>query len=80
MKSKVGRGVSDEELATKVATVLDAPAGQRSVSVSVGVREPKLTTEQAAQLGVKQRLVQLHPVLPVRRLPGSRTSARRPAG
>ena len=56
VKSKVGRGVSDDELAQKVATVLANPAGQREVAVSVGLREPALTTEQAEQLGVVEKL------------------------
>ena len=56
VKSKVGTGVADDELATAVAGVLDKPAGQRSVTVSVGVREPKLSTEEARGLGVTERL------------------------
>ena len=56
VKSKVGRGVSDDELATAVAGVIDAPPADRRVTVSVGVREPKLTTEEASSLGVKERL------------------------
>ena len=56
VKSKVGRGVSDEELASAVAGVLDSSAADRSVTVSVGLREPDLTTEQARQLGVTERL------------------------
>ncbi|MFM7146948.1 MAG: peptidoglycan binding domain-containing protein, partial [Actinomycetales bacterium] len=39
--SHVGRGVSDEELATKVATVLGNPKGERKVEVAIGTREPK---------------------------------------
>ena len=54
--SKVGRGVSDDELAAAVAGVLDKPAAEREVSVTVGLREPKLTTEQAQQLGVTEKL------------------------
>ena len=56
VKSKVGTGVSDEELATAVEGVLALPAAERAVTVSVGTREPKLTTEQAKALGVKERL------------------------
>lgn len=56
VKSKVGRGVSDDELASAVASVLDENAGARSVIVSVGLREPDLTTEQARQLGVTERM------------------------
>lgn len=56
VKSKVGRGVSDEELASAVSGVLDGSAADRTVTVSVGVREPKLTTEEAKQLGVTEKL------------------------
>jgi vancomycin resistance protein YoaR len=54
--SKVGSGVSDAELSGAVAGVLDRNPPDRSVTVSVGVREPALTTEQAQALGVKSRL------------------------
>ncbi len=56
VKSKVGRGVSDDELASAVAGVLDKPPAERAVTVTVGVREPDLSTEQAKALGVKERL------------------------
>ena len=56
VKSKVGTGVSDDELAAAVEGVLDLPAAERTVTVSVGTREPALTTEQAKTLGVKERL------------------------
>lgn len=54
--SKVGRGVSDEELASGVLTVIGNEPPAREVAVSVGVREPTLTTEQAEKLGVTERL------------------------
>lgn len=54
--SKVGRGVSDEELSTSVVGVLDKEGSARAVTVDVGVREPSLTTEEAAQLGVTEKL------------------------
>lgn len=54
--SKVGTGVSDDELASAVSSVLGEPAGQRTVEVSVGTREPTLTTEEAEQLGVRERI------------------------
>lgn len=54
--SKVGRGVSNEDLAAQVLTVLGNPVGEREVTVSIGRREPKVTTEQAKALGVKERL------------------------
>jgi vancomycin resistance protein YoaR len=56
VKSKVGTGVSDDELAAAVEGVLALPAAERAVTVSVGTREPSLTTEQAKALGVKERL------------------------
>ena len=56
VKSKVGTGVSDEELAAAVAGVLALPAAERVVTVPVGTREPSLTTEQAKALGVNERL------------------------
>ena len=54
--SKVGNGVSDQELSSAVGEVIGKNPPDRTVTVSVGVREPQLTTEQAQQLGVKQRL------------------------
>ncbi|MDO8308120.1 MAG: VanW family protein [Actinomycetota bacterium] len=56
VKSKVGRGVSDEALAVAVGQVLAEPRGQRTVTVPVGVRQPSLTTEQAEALGITERL------------------------
>lgn len=54
--SKVGRGVADDELASQVLTVLDRPAGEREVSVSIGTRAPRITTEQAQALGITERI------------------------
>ncbi len=54
--SKLGRGVSDEELAAKVMGVIEQPTQPRDVVLTVGLREPALTTEQAAQLGVTEKL------------------------
>lgn len=54
--SKVGKGVSDEELASAVGEVINNTPPDRTVTVTVGLREPALTTEQAQQLGVKERL------------------------
>jgi vancomycin resistance protein YoaR len=56
VKSKVGQGVSDDELAAAVTDVLALPATERSVTVPVGTREPKLTTEEAKALGVTERM------------------------
>lgn len=54
--SKVGKGVADDELASAIGEVIGNDPPDRTVTVSVGVRQPALTTEQAQQLGVKQRL------------------------
>jgi len=54
--SVVGNGVSDEELSAKVLTVIGNAEPNRSVTVSMGVREPELTTEQAQALGVTERI------------------------
>ncbi len=56
VKSRVGRGIADDELAAQVLSVLDRPEGQRSTAVTMGVREPELTTAQARQLGVKEKI------------------------
>jgi vancomycin resistance protein YoaR len=56
VKSKVGRGVEDGELSTQVLTVLGNQPSQRQVTVSVGVREPSLTTADAEALGVKEKI------------------------
>lgn len=56
VKSRVGQGIEDAELAAKVLTVLDRPAGQRTTSVTMGVRQPSLTTADAEQLGVTERI------------------------
>ncbi len=54
--SLVGRGIEDGELATAVAGVLGETGSARDVTVSFGVREPELTTEEAQQLGVTEKL------------------------
>lgn len=56
VKSKVGTGISDEDLAAAVLPVIDKPAGQRNVTVAVTTRQPAFTTEQAQALGIKDRL------------------------
>lgn len=56
VSSKVGRGVEDDELAAAVAGVIANPPGDRAVTVSVGVREPALTTAEASQLGIRERI------------------------
>jgi vancomycin resistance protein YoaR len=54
--SVVGTGVSDAELATSVLGVLGADPGERTVPVSLGTREPELTTAAAQQLGINDKL------------------------
>ncbi len=54
--SVVGNGVSDEELSSKVLSVIGNAAPDRAVAVTMGVREPEITTEQAQALGVTERI------------------------
>lgn len=54
--SKVGAGISDEELASQVATVLGKQTPERAVAVSLGTRDPALTTEQAQALCVTEKM------------------------
>jgi len=54
--SQVGKGVSDEELLSAVASVLAKSPPDRTVAVTVGVREPALSTQGATDLGVQERL------------------------
>ena len=54
--SIVGSGIADDELASKVVTVIGEQPPARAVSVSMGTREPALTTEQAQALGVTEKL------------------------
>jgi vancomycin resistance protein YoaR len=54
--SIVGKGVSDVELATAVVGVLGDDSPARNVTVSMAIREPAVTTEQARALGVTERL------------------------
>ena len=53
---KVGKGVSDEDLATAVGSVIDKNPPARVAPVTVGVREPALSTQSAQDLGVTARL------------------------
>lgn len=53
---KVGKGVSDEDLAAAVGSVLDKNPPARVAPVTVGVREPALSTQAAQDLGVTARL------------------------
>ena len=54
--SKVGKGVADEELSGAVASVIAKNSPNRTVEVTVGVREPTLTTQEATDLGVQERM------------------------
>ncbi len=66
--SKIGRGVSDQALAAAVLLVL-SETGDREVSVEVGQRQPKLSTEAAKKLGVVEKLstfTQNYPYAPYR--------------
>ncbi len=54
--SVVGRGVSETELATAVVDVLGNEPPDRKVTVTMAVREPAVTTEQARGLGVTEQL------------------------
>ena len=54
--SKVGDGVSDEELAAKTLEVSGKEGDERTATVEIGVREPELTTEAARELGVTEKL------------------------
>lgn len=54
--SKPGRGVPDEELAAAVESVLDSSGAQRAATVEVSQRDPELTTREARQLGITERL------------------------
>lgn len=69
VKSRVGRGIADDELAARVLSVLDRPEGLRTTTVTMGVRPPELTTAQARQLGVEERIssfTQTFPYAPYR--------------
>ena len=54
--SVVGRGVSETELATAVVDVLGNEPPDRTVTVTMAVREPAVTTEQARARGVTEQL------------------------
>jgi vancomycin resistance protein YoaR len=54
--SQVGSGIADDELAAQVETVIGNTPPNRTVTVSMGTRDPKLTTEQAQQLGITQKI------------------------
>ena len=54
--SKVGRGVSDPDLAAAVSEAMLKEGAERTASPPVTVRDPVLTTEGAMQLGVVEEV------------------------
>ena len=54
--SRVGAGVSDEVLAAAVGNVMFMEGDARVAVTPITVRDPKLTTEQAMQLGVTEEI------------------------
>ena len=54
--STTGNGVADADLAEAVLTVVKNPQASRTVSVSLGTRPPMVTTEDAAALGITEKL------------------------
>lgn len=54
--SKVGNGISDDELAAAVVPVLGKQTPDRAVSVTIGTREPRITTEQAQSLCIDEKM------------------------
>ncbi len=54
--SVVGKGVSDTELAAAVVDVLGDESPERKVTVTMAIRDPAVTTEQARALGVTEQL------------------------
>lgn len=51
-----GNGVTDEHVADSVASVLDKQADQRRVEMPLGPLNPKLSTEDAAALNIKEKV------------------------
>ncbi len=54
--SKVGTGISNDELASAVVPVLGKQAPERAVSVTIGTREPELSTAEAEKLCITERM------------------------
>jgi len=54
--STTGNGVSDSELADAVLAVVKNPQVNRQVTVQITTRPPSVTTEQAAALGITEKL------------------------
>lgn len=54
--SQVGEGVADEDLARAVDSVLDKTGDARRASAPITVRDPAITTEMAAGLGVIEEI------------------------
>ena len=54
--SVIGQGVANDELAAGVLSVIDKQPPDRTVALTLGVREPEVTTEQARALGITEQL------------------------
>jgi vancomycin resistance protein YoaR len=54
--SQVGEGVADDDLARAVDSVLDKTGDERRASAPITVRDPAITTEMAAGLGVIEEI------------------------
>ena len=54
--STTGNGVADEDLAAAVLGVVKDPNASRTVTVQLGTRPPKITTEDAAALGITEKM------------------------
>jgi vancomycin resistance protein YoaR len=54
--STTGNGVSDDDLAAAVEAVVRDPGAQREVSVQISTRPPRITTEEAAALGITEKM------------------------
>jgi vancomycin resistance protein YoaR len=65
--SKLGRGVHDEELSAAVEQVLLERGAARAATVEVSQREPDLSTAEAENLGITQRLSRHTEVFPYAR-------------
>jgi vancomycin resistance protein YoaR len=65
--SKLGRGVPDEELSAAVEGVLLQAGTARAATVEVSRREPDLSTEEAENLGITERLSRHTEVFPYAR-------------
>lgn len=65
--AKPGVGVSDTDLAAAVEGVLTKTGAQRAATVEVSTRQPELSTEEAKNLGIIERLSRHTEVFPYAR-------------